>query len=87
MQLNIDDIQLWLEDKLTTHFGIKLNFPDYTKTHFFSSKMQLFPRDLIYLCIELEKELGVKFSEDDFLSEDMFTIDGLRSIFMRKNPL
>lgn len=77
-------IEKYVKNKMSELFVVNLDFPDSEKTNFFSSKIGLAPRDVVSLCFELEQELGIAFSENELLSKDMFTIQGITSLIQNK---
>ncbi len=54
-------------------------------THFFNKKMGLRARDLLDLTYQLEAKYSVRFSENDFLNDDFYTINGLSELLFNKS--
>lgn len=58
---------------------------DRRSIHFFNKRMGLRARDLLDLTYQLEAKYSVTFSENDFLNDNFYTINGLSELLLDKS--
>lgn len=75
------DIQITICDILKTKFNVKANINP--EANVFGRGIAINARDMVYLCVLLEKEYGISFTEQDIDSNGFYTIDGLSHIILK----
>ena len=67
------------EEKMSYDFN-----EDYMDMHFFSSKIGMQPRHLLYLYFFIEEEFDIRIPQDCIISEEFSTFSSICNIILRE---
>lgn len=74
-----NNIKEQIVDLINTVKGLNLKEEDYDE-HLFSSKIDLSPRDLVYVFLKIEELFKIQIPEENIINEDFITINKITEI-------
>ncbi len=80
MQTTFAEVQAQINNLINEHLNINILESKLENNHFFSKQIDLLARELIFFFFKIEEIFGIKIQEDEILSEEFYSLNGLSKI-------
>ncbi|GEM_PF-6346138 len=80
MSATFSEVRAQINNLIDEKLDINILNSKLEKKHFFSQEVDLLARELVFFFFKIEKIFNVTISEDDILSDEFYSLDGLSTI-------